>query len=512
MIETPAYLRNARLSIGEIPPEPGTAEHRQWVAEGVLALIVAVGIALFASWGCRPPKPKPPTPPTPPPVNYHPELRLTAQKNLFVYADGHAPFVFRKVIACCKDVQGTGWPGLSESFVNFAAQQGKATMLHWRVGPFRSANEPEWVATGGGAYVEGPDGRADLTQFNQAYFDAMAARIQQAGDLGIVVEISLFDSWAVKTRCWRSGDGPCAWHPLHPQGNVQGEDHLSTAWRTASLDAVQRAYVLKVLETVLPFGNVLLEDGTEADQVPGANIAWSLAMLAEVRAMEQAKGYPPHLYGSNFKKDPVFPYLAQNRINYLNSHDALPTDAKTFWGGDPWRPYVADEVNPDVPYPPVLQQSFACYAKAHGTYWTLWRAETSAADWNAMLALVAADACTPQLNDGCPWDVPTVGSFSVRKYVQRGDGWQYDATPMALGRAIRPEGDASRILCEAVACGLAPGQAPSYALVNATGNLALTQRPNPFQVVISGHGTATLRCVAPATGNRDLCGGFRIDQ
>ena len=67
----------------------GVWSHRSWLLAVLLALLTL---------DC---KPRPPViVPTPPPVEEptYPELRLVAQGTAFAFADGHAPFEFRKVI------------------------------------------------------------------------------------------------------------------------------------------------------------------------------------------------------------------------------------------------------------------------------------------------------------------------------------------------------------------------------------------------------------------------------
>ena len=64
-----------------------------------------------------------------------------------------------------------------------------------------------------------PATKFDLSQFNQAYFDRMRERIQQAGERGIYVSVMLFDGWALQFS-------PDAWlyHPFHAANNINGID------------------------------------------------------------------------------------------------------------------------------------------------------------------------------------------------------------------------------------------------------------------------------------------------
>jgi hypothetical protein len=501
MVMTPVYLRRARYTGSPRPTEPRRS--RLW-----LLALGGVAILLLSGASCPPKPPGPHPTPTPQPgVDYHPELLLTTRAGDFVRVDG-ASIELRKVISCCEATQGTGWPGLSESFVGFAYTQGRATILQWRHGPFRTCNEPEWSRNGiGGPYVE-VDGKADLTRFNPAYWQEVRARHAQAGDLGIVIEDSIHDGWSRKTEVWSSGGAPCA-HPWRADGNIQGANHLTAEWTGPLADLVPIAHARKLFEETCEFGNVIYEDGTEPDQVTGARIEYSLGLEALLRQVETEKGCARHLFGTNFKADPAFPYLEANRLQYLNAHDTQPTDSATFWGGGSPRPYVTDEYNPDPAMRPEAVQAFTCYARSHGTYWAAWRHDQDGNAWKASLSLIAQDSCTPALNDGCPYDVAPVASISCKRH----SGALFDCTPKGSnGQPIRPEGDITRALCERAALGMGPADVISYSLTAATGTIGVKPRPNVFQYVVTGSGSGTLRCSAPNAPTVDLCRGPVVTQ
>lgn len=495
------WLRAAHFAgLVERDEDVGTAA---WAGRALRFMCYLAILALLLS-SCGPvPGPTPtPTPtvaptPTPTPEPTYSHLRLVIDGAKFVFANGQ-PFECRKVVFCCKDTEGTGWPGLSDSAIDHAYYQGRATLLHWRVGPFRACNEPEWAVTGGGAYAE-VDGLADLSRWNEPYWQALRSGVKRAGDLGIVVEVSLTDGWSIKTKEWASGLGPACWHPWHPAGNVQHQDHLTTAWK-GLLDQVQTEYVLKIFDTVGDLQNVIFEDGTEPDQIPGSSVTWSLTMEALLRQREAANVWPAHLFGTNFDSpDAIAAWFRKGRLQYLNLHKTQPL-ADSWWTPDPKHPLVVDEYNPEPPYHPNVIHAFYSYAYGHGTYWAAWRHDQAVNWWNASLSLIAAGPS--QDTDGCPYEVPPVDKISCRKY----SGSLHDCTPSAYGRPIRPEGDPTRSLCEAVAA----GGVPTYTLINASGNLSLSLRPNPYQFVVNGNGTATLRCTVPARPGVDLCGGFVV--
>lgn len=484
-------------------------------------------VLLVGLWACPGPTPTPPSTTTtttqPAEEPTFQALRLVTDGPNFVRpADPN--FKFLKAVACCEATQGTGWPGLSESEVQFFYEHGQ-TVLHWRVGPFRFCNEPEWP--GGGAYVEDVAGLADLTQFNESYFSALHDRIVQAGKLGMNVEVSLVDGWDVKMQQWASGPGPACWHPWHPQGNVQHQDHLTSAYRGV-LDGVHTAFVNKVFETTVGLHNVIYEAGTETDQLKQTGragkdiVTFELTMEALLRQAEARHGISelPHLFGTNFVGDESFAWLGKNRLQYQNIHrmtpSAVPYTMDGFWNVSEFvRPLVMDEYNPDAPgISPEEMAAFACYTRANGSYWAAWRHTQADARWKASLSLIARDAyqgCSDLMKTGCPWTETTSPQALpvARVDCKQHSGALWDCTPKtARGGPVLPEGRASRGACEQRGAGLAPGQGVGWS--TAAGKVNIAGRPNRWQFTVSGVAGATdvLRCKLPILA--DACHGQAV--
>lgn len=431
----------------------------------------------------------------------------------------------RKCIACCKNTVGTGWPGLSLSEIDFLYNQGLCNLLHWRVGPFSSKNEPEWEWTGGGAYEEDVvTGKVDLTRFNQPYFDAITNAVIYAGERKMNIEISSLggDSWSLKTRCYRSNalpGEPCAWMPWTPQGNIQGEDHVKTAYRGTKPDAVQRAFEDKILETTCHFDNVVYEIGTESDQLVGNDgrtpkdvVDYELTMEARIRQYEEAHGCKRHLVGTNFvvPTDAIYAWLQKGRLDYINVHrfdaSAIPYTAG-FWGPDDIkRPLVTDEINPTPPMAPEEVQAFACYSRANGSYYAAWRHDQDDNPWKATLSLIAQDSingCSEKMKSGCPYDVPAVSRVDCKRH--SGNVW--DCTPKSSRGPILPEGKITRALCEQVATGLKPGEGVIWSVTpKSGGTISVSSAPNRWQARLAGTpgATGTLHCKLPKIN--DACG------
>lgn len=518
-MSTPALFRRVRFGLAHDVDAVGS---RSWVAAALralalLALAGVLGAYAVSSMGCKPRPPvivPSPPPDDPPVVDTFPELRLTTAGEHFV-REAQPGHQVRKCVSCCKDTVGTGWPGLKIDWIRKVWLQGQCNLFHFRVGPFTSENESEWKDTGGGAYVE-VDGRADLTQWNEPYWDALRAAAVEVGKLGGNLEVSILDGWSVKTQCWRSNSlpgQPCAWHPWHRAGNIQGQDHLSTAWKGTNPDAVQLAYVLKVYETVGDLQHVIFEDGTEPDQLNGdggERVKWSLTLEALLRQQEAAHGWPAHLFGTNFVGDASLGWLERGRLQYQNNHKTQPIAAQAYWDPLPRRPLVFDEYNPEPPMKPEAVRAFACYCREYGCLWAAWRHDQTENQWLASLSLLSQDAegCPAALKDGCPYDVAPVARVDCKVH-----GYPiHDCTPKnGSGGPILPEGDAARALCEQAAAGLAPWEGVGWSVSNVQGGtVTASPRANRWQFTLGGTpgATATLHCKLPNV--LDACGGLRV--
>ncbi len=68
----------------------------------------------------------------------------------------------------------------------------------WLDAEIRFAPHP-YARTGPGTALDGKP-KFDLTQFNQAFFDRMRERLQQAGKHGIYVSVMLFNGWSIDRK------------------------------------------------------------------------------------------------------------------------------------------------------------------------------------------------------------------------------------------------------------------------------------------------------------------------
>jgi hypothetical protein len=161
-------------------------------------------------------------------------------------------------------------------------------------GPYCVSPQP-WARTGAGtAYDGGPT--FDLATFNQAYFDRLRARIIEAGDRGVYVSVMLFEGFCLHL-C--DDDTIIAGHPFDGRNNINGididsiEDYQSASV-SASVLALQRAYVRKVIDTVHDLDNVLYEVANESWT---GSVSWQYDVIRYVKRYETAKRHEKHPIG-----------------------------------------------------------------------------------------------------------------------------------------------------------------------------------------------------------------------
>jgi len=135
----------------------------------------------------------------------------------------------------------------------------------------------------------------DLTQFNQAYFDRLRGRVQDAGARGIYVSVMLFDGWSVAQKGGLTLNNPWKGHPFNAANNINGIDgdtnhdgqglETQTLGNSAVTD-IQDAYVRKVIDAVGDLDNVLYEIDNEGDVTSNA---WQYHMIQVIRDYEATK-------------------------------------------------------------------------------------------------------------------------------------------------------------------------------------------------------------------------------
>jgi len=152
-----------------------------------------------------------------------------------------------------------------------------------------------WARRGPGLALDGKP-RFDLTQFDPGYFGRLRFRVEAARDRGIYVSVMLFEGWGLGYGNRRKGtDDGWAWrsHPFHPDNNVNGIDGGKAGEPLAGevhslahpeVNAMQAAYIRKVVDTVNDLDNVLYEVVNE-----GGQKEWDWWVVDQVHAYEQTK-------------------------------------------------------------------------------------------------------------------------------------------------------------------------------------------------------------------------------
>jgi hypothetical protein len=165
------------------------------------------------------------------------------------------------------------------------------------------------------------DGRPkfDLSKFNQAYFDRMRERIRLAGERGIYVSIMLFDGWSIEKSKGRFADNnPWRGHPFNSSNNINeidgdtNNDNSGEETHTLTvpeINAIQEAYIRKVIDTVNDLDNVLYEISNESHN---NSEPWQFHLIDFIKNYEAGKpkqhpvgmtatwpgGYNPDLFES----------------------------------------------------------------------------------------------------------------------------------------------------------------------------------------------------------------------
>jgi hypothetical protein len=152
-----------------------------------------------------------------------------------------------------------------------------------------------WARTGPGNALDGKP-KFDLTKFNPEYFDRLRTRVRAAGERGIYVSVMLFEGWGLShaNRRVAAADG---WayrsHPFHPDNNINGitgdlngDGNVLEIHSLASpaINALQAAYIRKVVDTVDDLDNVLYEVINE-----GGKQKWDWWVVKTVKDYERTK-------------------------------------------------------------------------------------------------------------------------------------------------------------------------------------------------------------------------------
>ncbi len=157
--------------------------------------------------------------------------------------------------------------------------------------------------TGPGLAEDG-NPKYDLTQFNQAYFDRLRARVIEAKDRDIFVSVMLFQGFSVEHG---SGNNPWRYHPMDSDNNINGiagntnNDNEGKEVHTlgnASVTTIQEEYVKKVIDTVNDLDNVLYEISNESGS---HSTSWQYHMIHFIQSYETSQKPKQHPVGMTYQ-------------------------------------------------------------------------------------------------------------------------------------------------------------------------------------------------------------------
>ena len=218
------------------------------------------------------------------------------------------------------DGLGPGAPCASEqndfgAYLNFLQAHGHNFIRLWRWeqfksqvggGGFHACMTPQpWPRTGPGTASDGKP-RFDLSSFDPAYFHRLRDRVIAAGNKGIYVSVMLFDGFCL-TQCPPPDN--VAGHPFAAGNNINGIGITSISdYQVLPLDpavqAIQEAYLHKVVDTVQDLPNVLYEvanESTNSTSEWGDSTQWQYWVIDSLKAYEMRMGYERHPVGMTFQ-------------------------------------------------------------------------------------------------------------------------------------------------------------------------------------------------------------------
>jgi Family of unknown function (DUF6298) len=185
-----------------------------------------------------------------------------------------------------------------------------------------------WPRTGPGTAKDGKP-KFDLSTFDQAYFDRLRDRVVAAGKEGIYVSVMLFEGFSLHlTTPPDNVEG----HPFHAANNINEIGITSIIdYQVLPLDprvqAIQEAYIRKVVDTVQDLPNVLYEvanessganaesvqlpDGSSIQTPIGDSTEWQYWVISFVKQYEQQQGYNKHPVGMTMQ----YPVPDQSKVN-----------------------------------------------------------------------------------------------------------------------------------------------------------------------------------------------------
>jgi hypothetical protein len=227
-----------------------------------------------------------------------------------------------------------------DAYLAFLQEHGHNFLRLWRWEQFKGRLLPvnvhfymtpqPWARTGPGVAKDGKP-KFDLERFDPAFFERLRERVVAAGEQGIYVSVMLFEGFSLHlTQPPDNVEG----HPFHAANNVNGIGIASIDdYQVLPLDprvqALQEAYIRKLVDTVQDLPNVLYEVANEssgggsvdrefAEQLGlggatawGDSTPWQYRVIDTVKRYEEKRGYQKHPVGMTMQ----FPVPDPSKVN-----------------------------------------------------------------------------------------------------------------------------------------------------------------------------------------------------
>jgi hypothetical protein len=239
------------------------------------------------------------------------------------------------------DCAETPEPNDFRGYLEFLKERGHNFVRLWRWEQFRSQvaggafhfcmSPQPWPRTGPGTAKDGKP-KFDLSRFDSAYFDRLRDYVVAAGGEGIYVSVMLFEGFGLHLSL---APDNVEGHPFHAANNVNGIgiasiDDYQVLPLDARVQALQEAYIRKVVDTVQDLPNVLYEVANESSgggsvddpgfleaiglsEPPdwGDSTEWQYWVIDFVKRYEAQTGYARHPVGMTMQ----YPVPDQSKVN-----------------------------------------------------------------------------------------------------------------------------------------------------------------------------------------------------
>lgn len=302
-------------------------------------VLSALVLALTATFGCGgsdgitgPTVPPTPPIPSPTPEPAPPLLSFPIRTAGTSFVDGSGRGVrLLGAIPCCGDPAWNDWPLTNSAVLREIAAAG-GNWTHIRMGPHSED------------LFEGP-----RFQPSEAFFAEVEDILMEAAVLGIVVEVDVLDSWAMKPRNQKNYFG---WDCGDAQGPPSNQ---------------MIAWVNRVLDHTAHHANVIYQISNESFLCAGSD--WESGIARVIRARS---GHP---IGSNLQRS-----VAGGYADYFSFHGG--TAQPPFRG----KPVMVNETGTNNYLSPEEWEQQARAAIAMGTSFHLWRGGMDTIEWENALA------------------------------------------------------------------------------------------------------------------------------